>query len=83
MKGMYEVWGEGCTHEELKEAVEHYPEEYKAPYLAEDTTFKIVIDCFGKILTFNEQSARIESVSYVPFKVQKPQPACLSTSPER
>lgn len=71
LKGMFEVWGEGNIDEELKEAVNKYPEELKAPYLAEDTTFKIVVDCFGKVLTFNEQSARIESVRYVPFKVQK------------
>jgi len=70
LKGMYEVWGEGCTEEELKEAVNNYPEEHKAPYLAENTTFKIVVDCFGKVLTFDEQTARIESVRYVPFKVQ-------------
>lgn len=67
------MWGEGTTDEELKEAVNNYPEEHKAPYLAENTTFKIVVDCFGKVLTFNEQTARIESVSYVPFKVQKSQ----------
>ena len=71
LKGMYEVWGEGCTEEELKEAVSNYPEERKELYLAENSTFKIVIDCFGKVLTFNEQTARIQSVSYVPFKVQK------------
>lgn len=70
LKGMYEVWGEGCTEEELKEAVSNYPEERKEPYLAENSTFKIVIDCFGKVLTFNEQTARIQSVSYVPFKGQ-------------
>lgn len=77
LKGMYEVWGEGCSNEELKEAVNRYPEEHKAPYLAENTTFKIVVDCFGRVLTFNEQAARIESVNYVPFKVQKSQLDCL------
>lgn len=51
---MYEVWGEGCIYEELKEVVEYYLEEYKVLYLVEDMMFKIVIDCFGKILIFNE-----------------------------
>ena len=67
------MWGEGCTEEELKEAVINYPEGQKEPYIAENTTFKIVIDCFGKVLTFNEQTARIQSVTYVPFKVQNSQ----------
>lgn len=68
---MYEVWGEGCNDDELKASVESYPEELKEPYLAEDTTFKIVVDRFGKVLTFAEQTDRIQSVSYLPFKVQE------------
>ena len=69
LKGMYEVWGEGCNDDELKASIESYPEELKMPYLAEDTTFKIVVDRFGKVLTFAEQTDRIQSVSYLPFLV--------------
>ena len=71
LKGMYEVWGEGCNDGELKASVESYPEELKMPYLAEDTTFKIVVDRFGKVLTFAEQNDRIQSVSYLPFLVHE------------
>jgi hypothetical protein len=66
---MYEVWGEGNSKEELIEAVSSYPEERKAPYLAKDHTFKIVVDRFGKVLSSSEQKACIESIDYVPFQV--------------
>jgi tRNA (guanine10-N2)-methyltransferase len=69
LKGMYEVWGEGNSKEELIEAVSSYPEERKAPYLAKDHTFKIVVDRFGKVLSSSEQKACIESIDYVPFQV--------------
>jgi hypothetical protein len=66
---MYEVWGEGNSKEELIDAVSSYPEERKAPYLAKDHTFKIVVDRFGKVLSSSEQKACIESIDYVPFQV--------------
>ncbi|CAM6108617.1 unnamed protein product [Calypogeia fissa] len=68
VKGIFEIWGEGNTYEELKTSIESYPEEKMAPYLAEDQSFKIVVDAFGKVFTFEEQSERIKSLTYIPWK---------------
>lgn len=69
MKGIYELWGEGHTYEELEEAIKAYPDERKLPYLASESTFRITVDSFGKVMSFEEQKERIQSFSYIPFKV--------------
>lgn len=66
---MYEVWGEGSSYAELEEAIRNYPEDRMLPYLSSDTTFKITVDSFGKVFSFQEQNDRIKGLSYVPFKV--------------
>lgn len=68
VKGMYEVWGEGSSYAELEEAIRNYPEDRMLPYLSSDTTFKITVDSFGKVFSFQEQNDRIKGLSYVPFK---------------
>lgn len=68
VKGMYEVWGEGSSYEELEEAIRSYPEDQLLPYLSSDTTFKITVDSFGKVFSFQEQNDRIKGLSYIPFK---------------
>ncbi|KAK9167111.1 hypothetical protein Scep_002302 [Stephania cephalantha] len=68
VKGIYELWGEGDNYEELEKAVTSYPEERKLPYLTTETTFRIVVDSFGKIINFEEQNERIQSLKFVPFK---------------
>lgn len=69
MKGIYELWGEGSSYEELEESIRGYPEERKCPYLNSGSTFKITVDCFGKIISFQEQTERIKGLAYIPFKV--------------
>lgn len=69
VKGVYELWGEGSTYEELEEAIKAYPDERKLPYLTSESTFKITIDSFGKAMRSEEQKGRIQSFSYIPFKV--------------
>ena len=71
MKGIYEVWGQGDNHDELEMAIRKFPEEHMSPYLTEDSTFRIIVDSFGKVISFQEQNERIEGLSYIPFK------ACL------
>ncbi|KAK4801352.1 hypothetical protein SAY86_021839 [Trapa natans] len=68
VKGIYELWGEGPTFEELKAAIQAYPEEKKLPFLAPDSTFKITVDSFGKVISFQEQIGRIKSLAFIPFK---------------
>ena len=69
VKGMYELWGEGSSYDELEEAIRNYPDENKLPYLVAESTFKITVDSFGKIISFQEQNDRIRGLTYIPFKV--------------
>lgn len=68
VKGIYDVWGEGTSYEELEEAVKSYPDERKLPYLTSESTFRIVVDSFGKVISFEEQNERIKGLGYIPFK---------------
>lgn len=69
MKGLYELWGEGSSYEELEESIKNYPDGRKSPYLASESTFKITVDGFGKVISLQDQNDRIEGLSYIPFKV--------------
>ncbi|XP_015089057.1 tRNA (guanine(10)-N2)-methyltransferase homolog [Solanum pennellii] len=68
VKGIFELWGEGSNFEELEESIRSYPDEKKLPYLTSDSTFKIAVETFGKVISFEEQTERIRSLSYIPFK---------------
>ncbi|CAL9003436.1 unnamed protein product [Prunus brigantina] len=68
VKGMYELWGEGGSYEELEECIRNYPDERKLPYLDSNSTFKINVDTFGKVISLQEQTQRIQGLSYIPFK---------------
>lgn len=69
VKGIYEIWGEGSNYEELEEAIMRYPDDRKLPYLTSESTFKITVDSFGKVISFQEQNERIKGLAYIPFKV--------------
>ncbi|MCO5592830.1 hypothetical protein L7F22_046833 [Adiantum nelumboides] len=77
VKGIYEVWGAGRSYDELRKDIESYPEDRKAPYLTANSTFKVVVDCFGKGLSLQEQTQRINTLHYIPFQgkvnLKKPQ----------
>ncbi|XP_065850098.1 uncharacterized protein [Euphorbia lathyris] len=68
VKGIYELWGEGSSYEELEESIMSYPDERKLPYLTSESTFKITVDTFGKVISFEEQNDRIQAFTYIPFK---------------
>lgn len=68
VKGIFELWGEGSSFKELEESTKSYPDERKLPYLSSDSTFKIAVETFGKVISFEEQNERIRSLSYIPFK---------------
>ncbi|KAM3692421.1 hypothetical protein ACB094_08G085400 [Castanea mollissima] len=70
VKGMYEIWGEGSSYGELEECIRSYPDERKLPYLEPGTTFKITVDSFGKVISFQDQNDRIQRFTYIPFKGQ-------------
>lgn len=69
VKGIFELWGEATNHDELEEVINAFPDERKSPYLESGTTFRIVIESFGKAINFTDQSQRIQRLSYIPFKV--------------
>jgi tRNA (guanine10-N2)-methyltransferase len=69
VKGIYELWGQGTDYEELEQSIKQYPEDRRLPYLTDDSTFKIVVDSFGKVISSQEQNERIHGLSYIPFKV--------------
>ncbi|KAG1369992.1 tRNA (guanine(10)-N2)-methyltransferase [Cocos nucifera] len=48
VKGMYELWGQGSSYEELEKAIRDFPDERKLPYLTSESTFRIIVDSFGK-----------------------------------
>ncbi|XP_062084691.1 uncharacterized protein LOC133790876 [Humulus lupulus] len=68
VRGMYELWGEGDSYEELEESIKSYPEERKLPYLEPESTFKVNVDTFGNSLSLQEQTQLIQGLNYIPFK---------------
>ncbi|XP_010694965.2 uncharacterized protein LOC104907696 [Beta vulgaris subsp. vulgaris] len=68
VKGMYEIWGEGSSYEQLEEAVNAYPDERKSPYLTSGSTFKVNIDSFGKTFSTQEQKKLLDRLAFIPFK---------------
>lgn len=77
VKGIFEVWGFGSSYEELRRGIESYEDDRKIPYLTANSSFKVVVDCFGKGLSLHEQTQRINSLHYIPFQgkvnLKKPQ----------
>ncbi|VAH52423.1 unnamed protein product [Triticum turgidum subsp. durum] len=68
VKGIYELWGQGATYDELEKAIREYPDERKLPYLTPESSFKIVVDSFGKVISFEEQNEIIKGFTYIPFE---------------
>ncbi|KAK3154361.1 hypothetical protein QOZ80_2BG0189520 [Eleusine coracana subsp. coracana] len=68
VKGIYELWGHGTTYEELEKSIMEYPDERKLPHLTPESTFKIVVDTFGKVMSSQEQNEIMKSLTYIPFK---------------
>ncbi|OAY70042.1 tRNA (guanine(10)-N2)-methyltransferase [Ananas comosus] len=68
VKGIYELWGQGINYEELEKAVREFPDERKLPYLTPESTFRIVVDSFGKVISFEEQNERIQGLRRVDLK---------------
>ncbi|KAG9439783.1 hypothetical protein H6P81_019948 [Aristolochia fimbriata] len=68
VKGIYQLWGQGGSYEELEEEIRSFPDDQKLPYLTAESTFKIFVDTFGKVLSLQEQNERIHGLTYIPFK---------------
>ncbi len=63
-----ELWGDGKNEEDMHKSVKEYSEELKAPYFAEDVSFKIYVEVFMHKLSLKEKLKRVESFDYLPIK---------------
>ena len=61
-KGFVDVWACGATWEELESQLLAYPRDRAAPFLADGTTFRVIISSFGKKHTDAERMAIIRSL---------------------
>ena len=61
-KSFVDVWATANTWDELKASILAYPRDAAAPYLAEGTTFKVVVTSFGKKLTDAERMEHIRGL---------------------
>ncbi|CAI5968989.1 unnamed protein product [Closterium sp. NIES-64] len=68
IKGIFDIWAEAPTYEALKPQVEANITTKIAPFTAPGSTFKIVVDGFGKIFSMDEQRERMERFTYIPFQ---------------
>mmetsp|Transcript_41008 Transcript_41008/g.68660 ORF Transcript_41008/g.68660 Transcript_41008/m.68660 type:complete len:488 (-) Transcript_41008:449-1912(-) len=68
IKGLYEVWGEGDTFEEMLAEVQNYPIDKKQPYYSESITFKLVMEGFGTKLNSVMQKDLLKKLACIPFE---------------
>lgn len=47
VQGIFDVWGEGSSFEEMLQSIAAHPFHQKAPYLAPDASFKVVMSTVG------------------------------------
>uniref|UniRef100_A0A673GS36 tRNA (guanine(10)-N(2))-methyltransferase TRMT11 n=1 Tax=Sinocyclocheilus rhinocerous TaxID=307959 RepID=A0A673GS36_9TELE len=67
-KSSFELWGHGTTTDELRTSLLKYPAENMAPYLQQNSTYKINVYTFNKTLVFNNRIQKIDALDFLPFK---------------
>ncbi|XP_038655687.1 tRNA (guanine(10)-N2)-methyltransferase homolog isoform X2 [Scyliorhinus canicula] len=67
-KSIFELWGQGGTHEELYNSLKNYPADRMIPFLQCGSTYQINIYAFNKTLTHNERIQRIDNLEFLPFQ---------------
>ncbi|CAI7844523.1 unnamed protein product, partial [Closterium sp. NIES-53] len=68
IKGIFDIWAEAPTYEALKPQVQANLDSKVTPFTASGSTFKIVVDGFGKLFSMEEQRDRMERFTYIPFQ---------------
>ncbi|CAI7769670.1 unnamed protein product, partial [Closterium sp. NIES-54] len=66
--GIFDIWAEAPTYEALKPQVQANLDSKVTPFTASGSTFKIVVDGFGKLFSMEEQRDRMERFTYIPFQ---------------
>ncbi|GCB74257.1 tRNA (guanine(10)-N2)-methyltransferase homolog [Scyliorhinus torazame] len=67
-KSIFELWGQGRTHEELYNSLKNYPADRMIPFLQCGSTYQINVYAFNKTLTHNERIQRIDNLEFLPFQ---------------
>ncbi|KAK6488630.1 tRNA (guanine(10)-N2)-methyltransferase-like protein [Huso huso] len=67
-KSLFELWGQGRTHEDLQASLNSYPMENMVPYLKPDSTYKINVYTFNKTVTHLDRIKRIDALEFLPFQ---------------
>ncbi|XDV40658.1 hypothetical protein PO909_009699 [Leuciscus waleckii] len=67
-KSAFELWGHGRTTDELKRSLLAYPAESMAPYLQQNSTYKINVYTFNKTLEFKDRISKIDALDFLPFE---------------
>ena len=68
-QSLIEVWGEGSTWEELIKAVHNFPIHLKQPWSTSQTSFKMIVDGWGKAIKQQQQLEIIEKFDFLQFTV--------------
>ncbi|CAI5458037.1 unnamed protein product [Closterium sp. Yama58-4] len=69
IKGIFDIWAEAPTYEALEPQVQANLTAKVVPFVGPGSTFKMVVDGFGKIFSMDEQRERMERFAYIPFQV--------------
>ncbi|XP_078256297.1 tRNA (guanine(10)-N(2))-methyltransferase TRMT11 isoform X1 [Rhinoraja longicauda] len=67
-KSIFELWGQGRTHEDLHNSLINYPTDKMIPYLQHGSTYQIKVYAFNKTLSHNERIQRIDDLGFLPFQ---------------
>ncbi|XP_059837496.1 tRNA (guanine(10)-N2)-methyltransferase homolog isoform X3 [Hypanus sabinus] len=67
-KSIFELWGQGRTHEELHNSLRNYPVDKMAPFLQQGSTYQIKVYAFNKTLSHNERIQKIDDLGFLPFQ---------------
>ncbi|XP_061574243.1 tRNA (guanine(10)-N2)-methyltransferase homolog isoform X2 [Cololabis saira] len=67
-KSVFELWGHGRTHSDLRSSLMNYPREEMSLFMSRDSTYKIDVYTFNKTLLFSDRIKRIDAMDYLPFE---------------
>ena len=69
LKGIFEPWGTETSDDACLEAASAYPEDLKAPYISENSTFKLHVVCVGRHVTEDQRAEKIQKCfKYMQFQ---------------
>lgn len=67
LRSIYELWGHKNSPEQLIAKLKGIPKEDLAPYAANNYSFRIRVDTFGKSITKEQKLNKIDDLQFLPF----------------